>query len=191
MTSAARTSNGRAGFSLLEIVIALSIATLMMGGAIAFLVFRTDERKLRSTASEIELLAKQARTTAILRQTPYAIEFRPGSVRMTPMAGAGLAQVGSMSLNTTLGNVPVQTPEAAPGGGGKSVEIDSALVMFVRRWNTADWQPMSDKFTHVWRFDPDGLCEPLGVRLETGGNHIEITFHPLTATVWDTALEVK
>lgn len=169
---------------------ALAIATMLMGGAVAFMVFRTDERKLRSTASEIELLAKQARTTAILRQTPYAIEFRPGTVRLTPMAGAGLMEVGSMSLAGGLGDTQVNVEAAAPSGG-KSLEIDSDLAVFVRRWNTVDWLPMSDKFTHVWRFDPDGLCEPLSVRLETGGNHIEITFHPLTATVWDTELDVK
>ncbi len=193
MTSAARKSiDPRAGFSLLELVVALSIASLLIGGAVTYLVFRTDERELRNTAGEIELLAKQARTSAILHQAPYALEFRPGLVRLTPLAAAGMMELGSLSLSEALGGGPVHVGGEVPtGGGGKSVQLKGDMAMFVKRWNYPGWLAMSDKLTHVWRFDPDGLCEPLGVRLEIGGNHMEVTFHPLTATVTDTVLHVE
>ena len=47
-----------------------------MGGAIGMMVYSSDERVLRDASGEIEMLAKRARTTAILNQTPYALEFR-------------------------------------------------------------------------------------------------------------------
>ncbi len=89
MTSTARNCSPRAGFTLLEIVIVLAIASLVMGGAVGLMMFSSDEQALRKASGEIELLAKRARTTAILQQTPYALEFREGIVRMMPLAQAG------------------------------------------------------------------------------------------------------
>ena len=34
-----------------------------------------------------------------------------------------------------------------------------------------------------WRFQPDGLCEPLQVKFLREGSQIALTFDPLTATV--------
>ena len=78
MTSAAKTTESRRGFTLLEIVIVLAIAAVIMGGAVGMMVYSSDERVLRDASGEIEMLAKRARTTAILQQTPYALEFRQG-----------------------------------------------------------------------------------------------------------------
>jgi len=189
MTSAAKTSNNRRGFTLIEIVMVLFIATMLLGGAVAFMAFRTDEHDLRNTSGEIELMAKRARTIAILHQTPYAIEFRPGSVRLLPLAEAGQDETKT-ALGQTIGGERVESPSANSPVHDR-IDLDPKMASFVRRWNTADWLPMSDRFIHIWRFDPDGLCEPLGVRLTIGTNYIETTYHPLTATVCDTALEVK
>ena len=62
-----------------------------MGGAVGMMIYSSDERVLRNASGEIELLAKRARTTAILQQTPYALEFREGIVRLMPLA-AGRAR---------------------------------------------------------------------------------------------------
>ena len=44
---------------------------------------------------------------------------------------------------------------------------------------------------HVWRFDPDGLCEPISVRLTLDKSWMEDTYHPLTATIRESALETR
>jgi len=186
MISAVRTCDHRRGFTLIEIVMVLAIATMLLGGAVAFMVFRTDERALRNASGEFRLLAKRARTITTRRQTPYAPEFRPGSSRCLPIAEAGQDE-SKTALGHTIGGEKV----AAAGTVHDAVSLEGGMVCFIRRWNTVDWLPMSDRIVHVWRFDPDGLCEPVGVRLSIGSNYIETTYHPLTATVCDTALEVK
>jgi prepilin-type N-terminal cleavage/methylation domain-containing protein len=190
MTSAAKTRNrAQEGFSLIEIVMVLAIAAILLGGAVALMVFSSDERALRDVSGQVELLAKRARTVAILQQTPYALEFRPGIVRLLPLAEAG-QQEEKTALGQTVGGERVVA--AGPNGPvHDQISLDPSMASFVRRWNAEEWLPMSDRIIHVWRFDPDGLCEPLGVRLTIGSNYIEDTYHPLTATIHDTAMEVK
>ncbi|MEI6676723.1 MAG: prepilin-type N-terminal cleavage/methylation domain-containing protein [Verrucomicrobiota bacterium] len=193
MTSAVRTCSLRGGFTLIEIIMVLAIASILMGGAVAVMVFSSDERALRASSGEIELLAKRARTIAILQQTPYALEFRLDSVRLLPLAEAGQDEKKT-ALGHTIGGARVEMK--APGASGPvhaRYNVDPQQVVFVRRWNTQEWLPMSERIVHVWRFDPDGLCEPLSVRVTHGTNLIENTYHPLTATIRDneTVLEVK
>ena len=83
MISAAKTNNRLPGFSLLEIVMVLAIASIVMGGALGMMVMHSDEHVLRRASGEIELMAKRARTTAILKQTPYAPHRPRGSTRRT------------------------------------------------------------------------------------------------------------
>lgn len=183
----------RQGFTLIEIVMVLVITSIVIGGAVTAIVFSSDERDLRHNAGEIELLAKRARTIAILQQIPYALEFRPGVVRLLPFAEAGQDDKKTVGGHS-IGGEKVEMP----GAGAKSpvhdqINLDPKVLSFVRRWNTEELLPMSDHFAHVWRFDPDGLCEPLGVRICIGSNFIENTYHPLTAAIDPerTVMEVK
>jgi len=192
MTSAARTCTSlRRGFTLIEIVMVLAIAAILIGGAVSVMVFSSDERPLRSVSGQVELLAKRARTIAILQQIPYAIEFRPGVVRLLPFAEAGQDEKKTVGGHTIGGDRVVVPSSGAISPVHDQLTLDPKMTSFVRRWNTEEWLPMSDRFVHVWRFDPDGLCEPLGVRINIGSNYIEDTYHPLTAAICDTALEVK
>jgi len=191
-TSAARIcTSRRRGFTLIEIVMVLAIAAVLIGGAVSVMVFSSDERPLRDVSGQIELLAKRARTIAILQQIPYALEFRPGVVRLLPFAEAGQDDQKTLGGHSIGGDKVIMPSFGAITPVRDQLNLDPKMASFVRRWNTVEWLPMSDHFAHVWRFDPDGLCEPLGVRINIGSNYIEDTYHPLTAAICDTALEVK
>jgi len=190
--SAARTSKRPpSGFTLIEIVMVLGITAMVLGGAVTVMVFSTDERDLRNASGDIQVLAKRARTISVLHQTPYAIEFRPGKVRLLPFAEAG-ADERKTALGRSIGGERVEQVEA----GGRApvreeITIGSDMTLFIRRWNSDALLPMSERITHVWRFDPDGLCEPVSIRLVLGESWAEDTFHPLTAGVQDSQLEVR
>lgn len=186
MTSAARTIDQRAGFTLIEIVMVLAIAAIVMGGAIGMMVYSSDERVLRDASGEIEMLAKRARTTAILNQTPYALEFREGVVRLMPLAEAGRDEEKTVGGRDIGG----QEVESRPGER-REFTLDGAMKLFVRRWNSDAWLPAARKAIHIWRFDPNGLCEPLAIRLELDGSWSEDIYHPLTATIKDSQFEAR
>ncbi|MGL4401522.1 MAG: pilus assembly FimT family protein [Luteolibacter sp.] len=180
MISAAKTNKPQRGFTLIEIVMVLAIAAIVMGGAVGLMVSSSDERALRNVSGEIELLAKRARTIAILHQTPYALEFREGIVRLLPLAQAG--------LELKKGELEAPTSSAEES---RQIQLDDGVEISVRRWNSEQWFDTRKKAVHVWRFDPDGLCEPISVRMTIDKSWAEDSYHPLTATISDSQLEAR
>jgi len=186
MISAAKTNKRPPGFSLIEIVMVLALAAILMGGALGLMVFASDEHALRNASGAIELLAKRARTIAILRQTPYALEFRQGIVRLMPLAEAGRDE-GKMIGGRRIGGERV----LLPGQENQQLVLANGMDILIRRWNCPDWLPTGHKSCHVWRFDPTGLSEPISLRLALKNSWLEDTYHPLTATICDTQLESR
>lgn len=186
MISAAKTNKRPQGFSLIEIVMVLALAAIIMGGAMALMVFASDEHALRKASGSIELLAKRARTIAILKQTPYALEFRQGVVRLMPLAEAGRDE-SKMIGGRRIGGERVEQP----GDENQQFTLADGMEVWIRRWNSTDWLPTGRKSIHIWRFDPTGLSEPISVRLARNQSWQEDTYHPLTATICDSQLESR
>ncbi len=176
------------GFTLLEIVIVLAVSALIIGGAITTVILSSAERKLKNASSEIELFAKKARTAAILHQTPYAIQFRPGMVHILPFA-----ETAEINRTTALGNEigGAAVEDTTRRTLRDSIEIDPDILLTVRHWNTTEYITPTENQMPVWRFDPDGLSEPLTIRLTIGESYAQDTYHPLTATIADSELEAK
>jgi prepilin-type N-terminal cleavage/methylation domain-containing protein len=185
MISAAKTTEPK-GFTLIEVVMVLAIAGVIMGGAVGLMIYSSDERVLRDTSGEIELLAKRARTVSILQQTPYALEFREGTVRLLPYAQAGLDE---RKNGRRLGDAPMEDSEGL--AANRQLRVDPGVIVSIRRWNSDTWLTTIKDNVHVWRFDPDGLCEPISVRMVYGDSWAEDTYHPLTATIRESLLEAR
>jgi len=177
MTSTAKRCKSRRGFTLLEIVIALVVSALVMAGAVGLLKISTDEHALKKASRELEGLAKRARLSAVLKQTPYALVFREGEVAMMPWAEAAHA--------------PEPDAEAEGPDEAKRWQLtfDNGMQVVTRRWNEIEWRTVRGREQQIWRFDPNGLCEPIGVRLAMNQHVMELGFHPLTAAI--SASELK
>ncbi len=182
MTSTAkRIYRGCPGFTLVEIVIVLVVAAVILGGAITVLAFSSDEYALKKASREIESMAKRARTTAILKQTPYALEFQSGMVRLMPLSEA---------LDEEMMEALDMQPEELEGEGGQPAEavrwelsLDNGMQSQMRRWDSDEWIVMERDERQLWRFDPDGLCEPIGLELWLDDGRISMEFNPLTAAI--------
>ena len=178
----------KGGFTLLEIVIVLMVFALILGGAITTVVLSSSERTLTNASGEIELLAKKARTAAILHQKPYAIEFHEKKLRLLPFAEASESE-RTTALGNQIGGTAVDEDDDPTLR--EEISIDPDITLGVRRWNTEDFVAPSKNFVPVWRFDPNGLSEPITVRMTVGESYAQDTYHPLTATISDSEMEAK
>ncbi len=186
MITAVRTNDAPPGFTLIEIIMVLAIAAVVMGGAMGLMVFSSDERTLRDASGEIELMAKRARVISILHQTPYALEFREGIVRLLPLAEAGKDE--KRNAFKSRGEV---APAAEGANENRQLVLEDGVNLSIRRWNSDEWLGTAKSAMHVWRFDPDGLCEPVSVRLSYGKSWLEDTYHPLNATIRESQSETR
>jgi len=202
MTSAVKRTNKAGqptGFSLLEIIVVLSLMMLVIGGAIGAMYMNRDEAKLNDSVQEIEVLAKRARTIATLQQRPYALEFSVMGVKMMPFAEAIMDEQDRefMIEGRESERSPFDEGEAvqAPQTGvrdGWMQEEGEPMVLLIRRWGSTDWIELKQRDREIWRFDPNGICEPVGIRLEMeNGNWISAFFHPLTAAATEIESEIR
>ncbi len=149
-------------YTLLEICFVLFILALVAGMALPTLSGWFSEQKLRGPAGELELLARTARTLAIDRQQPYDIVLEPGSLLLAP----------------SNANPKADADPTLPG----PYRFSASITMVSMAWGES-------KFVNRpqlrWRFQPDGLCEPLRVKFLQDSSEIALTFDPLTATVSD------
>jgi prepilin-type N-terminal cleavage/methylation domain-containing protein len=180
------------GFTLIEIVLVLVLIALAVGGALAYMVVSDDDRALSRASVEVEALAKRARTLAALQQRPYALEFYDQSVHLMPLAEAMLDPRDRERAVELLAAAEATSPAAGSGFSPVHASwlLDGDMKLFVRRWASDDWLPADSKNRHVWRFDPEGFCEPVGVRITVGDSWVEAEFHPLTGGIRDLSKEV-
>jgi hypothetical protein len=162
---------------------ALVIASIMVGGAVGLMVYSSDEHSLRRASGEIELLAKRARVTSMLHQTPYALEFRADRVRMLP-----LAEAGRPLRKSKKSDVEIQSDESATR---EEFRLKDDMSLLVRRWDSKEWLDTVKEDVHIWRFDPEGLCEPLSVKLVLDQSWSADTYEPLTAAIRESELEAR
>jgi prepilin-type N-terminal cleavage/methylation domain-containing protein len=195
--SAVRTrKRSQAGFTLLEIVVVLVIVAIVIGGAFGLMIASDDERALNRDSVEIEVLAKRARAISSLQQRPYALEFYEQTVTLMPLAEALLDPRDREDNRAAQEERQAKSASGgAPASSGFSPmhakwTINEGNRMLVRRWASDAWVPSDSKNRHVWRFDPEGFCEPIGVRLECGRSWVENEYHPLTGGIRDTAKEI-
>jgi prepilin-type N-terminal cleavage/methylation domain-containing protein len=180
------------GFTLIEIVLVLALIALMVGGALGLMIASDDERVLRRSSVEIEALAKRARAVAALQQRPYALEFYEQTVTLMPLAEAILEprdrEKAMEHQEAMIAEGGAPAPAFNPVHASWTVEED--VRMFVRRWASDAWLPVDPKNRHVWRFEPEGFCEPVGVKFQMGRSWLEAEFHPLTAGIRDQSQEI-
>ncbi len=192
MTGAARARASKpaaAGFTLLEIVVVLVLIAVLAGGAISVMISSDDERTMKSSSGEIEALAKRARTVAALQQRPYALEFFENRVSLMPLAEAIIDPEEREKAAAMIEAAGEQSANRFSSVHA-SWSAEGDMRMLVRRWASETWVPIDSKSREVWRFDPEGFCEPVGVRLESGKSWMEVEFHPLTGGIRYTSKEV-
>jgi prepilin-type N-terminal cleavage/methylation domain-containing protein len=171
-------SSRSGGFTIIEIVVTLSIVALLIAMAMGSTITLSHTRALEEPISKVQEYAKKARNMAILEQRPYMVEITPHSV--------GVFSLVSVDGNAAGGFGAAEA--AAPKGRVEYYEFDPDVALSVKRWRGTEFAPPSRQ---VWIFERSGLCEPLTVRADSPHGFIEVSFNALDAHVEDKASEIR
>lgn len=194
------------GFTLVELVIAITVLGILTGIAIPAIDSAQRERQARTPVNQLYLMAREVRLRAMTEKRPYQIVFDNEGFRASrffqPYGGREefdqlkleLEQLDQrdaiMEASRARGIQMVQTEpdpelEKIEEGLRYAVEYDlePGLRYKLKFWDETDWVDMTGGEFRRWIFQPSGMCEPLKVQMEADDAFFEIEFHPLTADI--------
>lgn len=145
-----------AGFTILEVVIVLSITVLMVGAAAPALTGMVRAEQLKSPARNLEAMAITARCNALAEQRPYQIVITPKGFHLERATDTpGTKPLASFALS-------------------KSISFEMA------HWPEEKWLKPN---RYVWYFAPSGLSDPIRVMFRKGDSYFSQKYSAITG--WD------
>ena len=195
------------GFTLVEIVIAITVVAVLTGIAIPGIESVQRERLAREPVNRLLLLAREIRGRAMSEERPYQIVIDAQGFRASRFLRpySGIEEVETIRLEMAQMEEREEmieasqergiqvTPEVAPDPKEELVRegmkyfqeytFPADVRVSVRFWNDTEWIAMESSEYKRWIFQPSGMCEPLRFRVEAETSFFEIEFHPLTADV--------
>ena len=213
MTSATGRKAGKAlahressAFTLVELVIAISVLVILSGLAIPAIDSAQREKVAREPIDALYLMARGVRVRAMQERRPYQIVFDRDGFRASRMfAPYGdredfeqrrieleqLEQRDAMveasrarGIGLSGGEVDARREEVEAGlRFFAEYELDPRVTCDLRFWDETRWINLNGGEFRRWIFQPSGMCEPLRVRIQAERAYFEIEFHPLTADI--------
>lgn len=193
-------------FTIVELVVALTVLSILAGLAIPAVTSVQNERVAREPVNALVLLSREVRLRAMEERQPYQIVFVSEGFKASrffhPYGGAEefadlqvrlaeqdrsqeiieASQDRGISLETTAVD-PLKEKVAAGLRFFSEYELPSGVALKLRTWNESDWVDLSTDVFRRWIFQPSGMVEPIQVQVESEGAFFEIEFHPLTGDI--------
>jgi len=147
-----------------------------------------QEKRIREEVAKVEDFARQARSMAVSYQQAFTVTLKEGEVSLSPQV---VPEENSYDEDEDeeAGSMVSLAKQEWP----RIEKIDSDYLLRVRRWGENDFSNIVDRKKMVWLFEPNGMSEPIAVRLQTEDEQIYLSrvFHPLTALAVDEELYIK
>ena len=151
-----------AAFTLLEIVIVISLVLLLLGVAMPSLSGQFSRQRLQGAFDRFDALATTAQKRSVSERRPYTLVWtRDGVVAVYP---------ADLPANERKKHDPAAS--LVPAGPTTARTEHYTL--------TRDASLTADP-AGVWTFWPTGNCEPVSVRYEGPSGHWEAVYNPLSA----------
>lgn len=202
-----RPQGGAQAFTLVELLIALTVLALLAGLTVPAIDGIQKERLAREPVDALHRMARAARGRAMAEQRPYQIAFDGSGFRVarffSPYPGPEefetrrielreLDRLEEMREASRQRGIQV-SPEEEPDPRMERLQegmryfeeysLPPGVRLSLRFWGDTDWQEMSAGQFRRWVFQPSGMSEPILVRVERENAFFEVEFHPLTADV--------
>lgn len=204
------TTRGPGGFTLVELVVALTIIGVAFAFSVPLVRNIRAEQQAREPVIELVRMAKEARLRAMREKRPYQVAFHPGgfvaSRYLNPyMQLAELtllleeSETGVRRLNPNAddqkddldsGNAVSTTamPMAPPlpprdDHWEMHYNLPQGTTYSVKYWHDLQETFIEGEIVRLWVFQPSGLCQPLKLHLERPESAFDVEFGALTADI--------
>ncbi len=199
-------------FTLIELVVVLTILAVMVAAAVPSFRGLQDEQVAREPVAALARLAKQARLHAITEKRPYQIVFTEKGFSATRYLSPYLqaAELDNFLQQTQLDSqnaldqeevpAPVASesnpeqpslPAAAFKEWTESYNVPEGTTYTVQFWHETEATAIAGDLVKLWVFQPSGICPPVTVRIEHENASFETAFNALTADLVSEKSELK
>jgi prepilin-type N-terminal cleavage/methylation domain-containing protein len=205
-----RRFGSRSGFTLVEIIIAITIMAILAGAALPTITGIERERAAREPVAELLRLARTARARAMAEQHPYQIAldhrgfhaaryFNPygeseefdellRQIEAIEEQDEILEASRRRGIDLDSGREETQADrdlELAREGlkFHESYELPEGIHYELLFWGETEWIDMQSGLFRRWVFQPSGMCQPLRIRVHSETAFFEVEFHPLTGDI--------
>lgn len=211
---------GGGGFTLVEIVIALTILIIIAAATIPTFKGLRAEQQAREPVERLTRMAKEARLRAMREKRPYQIVFHSSGFTasrylspylqlaelndfliqveqkaLEPPPEEDLANESNASRPTGTGDQIIYTKTA---GGAEKFEdwvddykLPEGMHYTVQYWYDLEPAQIDGDVVKLWVFQPSGICLPLTVHLENEAVVLNIDYGALTADIIKESSEVR
>lgn len=221
------------GFTLIEIVIVLTILAVLAAATVPTFKGLAAERRAREPVAELLRMAKEARQRAMKEHRPYQIAITAQGFTASRYFDGNLSFAELETFLTAIDSaeqagVPeeididaepsLRQPDPAsagmvaqskPGSTGQPLtpkpewnerfslpEGTRVSVWLLRTVNSADATdngkvPVEGERVMQWIFQPNGMCEPMSIKLENDSAYLYARFDALTADLVKETVNLK
>lgn len=196
------------GFTLVEVVVALTIIAVIAGIAIPIATGVRDERQAREPLRELALLVQELRQRAIGEGRAYQIVFESSGFHGLPFIhpyrtrSEQLQQIRELTTGEAEAAIQrsgierqeidraelireetlIGTPERGPVFV-RSYPLPDAVRCEVLFWGEGEWEVLELEDLRRWVFQPNGMLRPARVRFQNRSASFEAWFDPLTGEI--------
>ncbi|MBX7211115.1 MAG: prepilin-type N-terminal cleavage/methylation domain-containing protein [Verrucomicrobiaceae bacterium] len=207
------------GFTLVEVVIAMTIIIIIAAAAIPTFKGLQAEQQTREPVEALTRLAKEARLRAMKEKRPYQVVFRSTGFTASRYLSPYLQLAGLTEfLDEVEQKAKEPPPEEDPGNetnasrptGDQVIYTKSAeesakkfeewtedykfpqgMHCAVKMWYDADATEIAGDIMKLWVFQPSGICQPLTVTLQNDSAVLQVEYGALTADILKEATSTK
>lgn len=199
-------------FTLLEIVIAITIVAIITAATIPSFRGFKDEQIAREPLAALSKMAKEARLHAMREKRPYQIAFTANHLTATRYFSPYLqaAQLEEFIQKTAIDSEAQEIEDEKKRAAGVSTtsevkpdttavyrewtdryDLPEGTTYSVKIWHEVEATPIEGETVKLWVFQPSGLCTPLTVKMERETALFEVGFSALTADIITEKSEMK
>ena len=197
------------GFTLIELVIVLTLLAILMAAAIPSVRGLKDEQIAREPITALSKLAKETRLQAMKDKRPYQIAFTSKGYTATRYLSPYM-QAGQLEAFVTKAENDIQQREEAgvpeaptpdnSSGFANPAPTDKPVVSSYKEWTQSytlpegvhygaqfwyepEPTPIEGDTVRLWVFQPTGMVTPITISMQREAATFSATFSALTADI--------